>query len=94
MKYDYAGVVERMERLRAPLDYAWGVMTHLKNVNDSGPMRDAYQELQVGVQTVQTDRAIKKKKLLCFLSFCVNLLSYISIFNFCRIRGLAAGMID
>lgn len=47
MKHNYAGVVERLERVRAPLDYAWGVMSHLKNVKDSGPFRDAYRELQV-----------------------------------------------
>lgn len=47
MKHDYEGVVERLERLRAPLDDAWGVMNHLKNVKDSEAFRDAYQELQV-----------------------------------------------
>lgn len=47
MKHDYAGVVERLERLRAPLDYAWGVMSHLKNVKDSEAFRGTYRELQV-----------------------------------------------
>lgn len=47
MKHDYAGVVERLERLRAPLDYAWGVMSHLKNVKDSKEFRKVYRELQV-----------------------------------------------
>jgi len=49
MRHDFAGVVERMERLRAPLEYAWGVMSHLTGVKNSDPLRDAHQELQVGV---------------------------------------------
>lgn len=48
MRHDFAGVVERMERLRAPLEYAWGVMSHLTGVKNSDPLRDAHQELQVG----------------------------------------------
>eukprot|EP00903_Cladosiphon_okamuranus_P021829 g20072.t1 len=51
MKHDYEGVVERLERLRAPLDYAWGLMSHLKNVKDSEAFRDTYQELQPRVLT-------------------------------------------
>lgn len=47
MRHDFAGVVERMERLRAPLEYAWGVMSHLTGVKNSDPLRDAHQELQV-----------------------------------------------
>lgn len=48
MRHDFAGVVESMERLRAPLEYAWGVMSHLTGVKNSDPLRDAHQELQVG----------------------------------------------
>lgn len=47
MRHDFAGVVERMERLRAPLEYAWGVMSHLTGVKNSDSLRDAHQELQV-----------------------------------------------
>lgn len=47
MRHDFTGVVERMERLRAPLEYAWGVMSHLTGVKNSDPLRDAHQELQV-----------------------------------------------
>ena len=47
MRHDFAGVVERMERLRAPLENAWGVMSHLTGVKNSDPLRDAHQELQV-----------------------------------------------
>ncbi|CAN0415429.1 unnamed protein product [Pylaiella littoralis] len=52
MRHDFAGVVERMERLRAPLEYAWGVMTHLTGVKNSDPLRDAHQELQPKVVTI------------------------------------------
>lgn len=44
---DYTGVVERLERLRAPLEYAWGIMSHLTGVKNSDPLRDAHKELQV-----------------------------------------------
>lgn len=50
MRHDFAGVIERMELLRAPLEYAWGVMSHLTGVKNSDPLRDAHQELQVGGQ--------------------------------------------
>ena len=43
----YAGVVERLERLRAPLEYAWGIMSHLTGVKNSDPLRNAHEELQV-----------------------------------------------
>eukprot|EP00752_Nemacystus_decipiens_P012062 g10693.t1 len=52
MRHDFAGVVERMERLRAPLEYAWGVMSHLTGVKNSDPLRDAHQELQPKVVTI------------------------------------------
>lgn len=46
LQYNYAGVIERMERLRAPLEYAWGVLSHLTGVKNSDELRDAYQALQ------------------------------------------------
>eukprot|EP00903_Cladosiphon_okamuranus_P008310 g7994.t1 len=52
MRHSFAGVVERMERLRAPLEYAWGVMSHLTGVKNSDPLRDAHQELQPKVVTI------------------------------------------
>jgi hypothetical protein len=29
MMYDYSVVLDRMEQIRAPLEYAWGVVGHL-----------------------------------------------------------------
>ncbi|CAN0427808.1 unnamed protein product, partial [Laminaria digitata] len=46
MRHDYAGVVERLELLRAPLEYAWGVMSHLTGVKNSDPLREAHEALQ------------------------------------------------
>ncbi|CAM9886177.1 unnamed protein product, partial [Discosporangium mesarthrocarpum] len=45
-------VVERLEKLRAPLEYAWGVLSHLSGVKNSDPLRDAYQALQPRVVTM------------------------------------------
>ena len=50
MRHDYAGVVERLELLRAPLEYAWGVMSHLTGVKNSDPLREAHEALQVRVR--------------------------------------------
>lgn len=47
MRHDYAGVVERQERLTDPVSYAWGVLSHLTGVKNSDPLREVYQELQV-----------------------------------------------
>ncbi|CAM9971171.1 unnamed protein product [Pylaiella littoralis] len=58
MRHDFAGVVERMERLRAPLEYAWGVMTHLTGVKSSDPLRDAHQELQKRLMTEAQSRVV------------------------------------
>lgn len=61
MRHDFAGVVERMERLRAPLEYAWGVMSHLTGVKNSDPLRDAHQELQVCATHVSATRSSSER---------------------------------
>lgn len=47
MRHDYAGVVERQERLGAPLIYAWRALSHLLSVKNSEALREVYEELQV-----------------------------------------------
>ena len=42
----WASVVERLERLRAPLEYSYGVVSHLTGVKSSDALRDAHQQVQ------------------------------------------------
>jgi len=42
----YEGVVEELEKLRFPLGYSWGVVSHLNGVKNSDALRDAYQAAQ------------------------------------------------
>ncbi|KAG5183849.1 hypothetical protein JKP88DRAFT_272094 [Tribonema minus] len=56
MKYDYSMVIDRMEQIRAPLEYAWGVVGHLNGVKNSDALREAYQAMQPAV--VQAFQAV------------------------------------
>jgi len=42
----YAGIVEALEKLRYPLEYGWGVVSHLNGVKNSDSLRTVYQEMQ------------------------------------------------
>mmetsp|Transcript_83011 Transcript_83011/g.165735 ORF Transcript_83011/g.165735 Transcript_83011/m.165735 type:complete len:734 (-) Transcript_83011:366-2567(-) len=42
----YQGVVEEMEKLEAPVEYAWGVVGHLMGVKNSDELRDVHGEMQ------------------------------------------------
>ncbi|CAM9448036.1 unnamed protein product [Phaeothamnion confervicola] len=44
--YDYETSVEALERIRAPLEYSWGVVGHLNGVKNSDELREAYQAMQ------------------------------------------------
>eukprot|EP00747_Dinoflagellata_sp_TGD_P034177 gnl/TRDRNA2_/TRDRNA2_137102_c0_seq1.p1 gnl/TRDRNA2_/TRDRNA2_137102_c0~~gnl/TRDRNA2_/TRDRNA2_137102_c0_seq1.p1 ORF type:complete len:638 (+),score=109.95 gnl/TRDRNA2_/TRDRNA2_137102_c0_seq1:241-2154(+) len=46
MQPSYEDVVEALERLRFPLNYGWGVVSHLNNVKNSDELRAAYQEVE------------------------------------------------
>ena len=48
----YADVVEALERIEAPIEYAWGVVGHLMGVKNSDELRAAHGEMQPKV--VQT----------------------------------------
>jgi len=42
----YEEVVEAMERAEAPLEYSWGMVSHLMGVKNSDELRSVYQEMQ------------------------------------------------
>lgn len=50
----YADVVEELEKMEAPIEYAWGVVGHLMGVNNSDDLRAAHQEMQGDVVKVVT----------------------------------------
>jgi len=43
---EYEGVVESLEKLRHPLSYSWGVVSHLNNVKNSDALREVHQAVQ------------------------------------------------
>ncbi len=47
--YDYAGVVEKMEKIQAPLSYSWGVVGHLRGVKNSDELRKAHDTMQPSI---------------------------------------------
>jgi len=49
---DYKEVVEALEKLESPVEYAWGVVGHLMGVKNSDELRTAHEEMQPAV--VQT----------------------------------------
>lgn len=45
----WESVVERLEKLRAPLEYSWGVVNHLMGVSNSDALREAHAKVQPAV---------------------------------------------
>jgi len=52
--HTFESVLDELERLRAPLEYAWGVVGHLNGVKNSEPLRAAHQAMQPKVVRVMT----------------------------------------
>jgi oligopeptidase A len=50
----YETVVERMERIQDPLNYAWGLVSHLGSVKDSTELREAKDAMEPAVVAVMT----------------------------------------
>jgi oligopeptidase A len=50
----YETVVERMERIQDPLNYAWGLVSHLGSVKDSTELREAKDAMEPAVVAVVT----------------------------------------
>ena len=44
--FHVAGKAEALERMQAPLRYAWGVVGHLNGVKNSDALREAHQAMQ------------------------------------------------
>mmetsp|Transcript_50391 Transcript_50391/g.114382 ORF Transcript_50391/g.114382 Transcript_50391/m.114382 type:complete len:756 (-) Transcript_50391:245-2512(-) len=56
----YSDVVEAMEVIESPIEYAWGVVSHLTGVMNGDELRAAHQELQPDVIKVTTKIAQSK----------------------------------
>ena len=50
----YSDVMEAMEQVEAPIEYAWGVVGHLMGVANSDELRQAHSEMQPKVVQVTT----------------------------------------
>jgi oligopeptidase A len=46
VEYDYTTVVEKLEKIQAPLSYSWGVVGHLMGVKNSDELRTAHSTMQ------------------------------------------------
>ena len=56
----YADVMEELEKVEAPIEYAWGVVGHLMGVKNSDELREAHSEMQPAV--VQTTQKLSQSK--------------------------------
>lgn len=56
IEFDYAGVVEKMEKIQEPLSFSWGVVGHLMGVSNSDELRSAHDKMQPEV--IQTYQAL------------------------------------
>ena len=52
IEYDYPGVIEQLEKIKAPLSYSWGVVGHLMGVKNSDDLRAAHKAMQPEVVKV------------------------------------------
>ena len=48
MEFDY-GIIEKLEKITAPLQYSWGVVGHLMGVKNSDDLREAHDAMQPSV---------------------------------------------
>lgn len=60
--YDYESTVERLEIIKAPLTYSWGVVNHLMGVRDHPDLRTAHDALQP--QVIQIYQQLGQSKAL------------------------------
>jgi len=51
----YEGIVEGLEKMKFPLGYSWGVVSHLNGVKNSDPLRTAHQTVQPEVVKVSME---------------------------------------
>mmetsp|Transcript_46905 Transcript_46905/g.77620 ORF Transcript_46905/g.77620 Transcript_46905/m.77620 type:complete len:737 (+) Transcript_46905:31-2241(+) len=51
---DYSDVFDALEKIEAPLEYAWGVVGHLMGVKNSDELRDAHSSIQPKVVQATT----------------------------------------
>lgn len=56
----YEDVVEPLEKMKFPLGYSWGVISHLNGVKNSDALRDAYQAAQPEV--VKTSMELEQSR--------------------------------
>lgn len=49
VEYEYEGVVEKLEKIQAPLSYSWSVVGHLMAVKNSEDLRKAHDSMQPSI---------------------------------------------
>lgn len=52
IEYDYPTVIEKLEKIQAPLAYSWGVINHLMGVRNSDGLRKVHETIQEEVVKV------------------------------------------
>ncbi|XP_072033183.1 uncharacterized protein [Amphiura filiformis] len=53
-KVNWSSISDPLEKMEAPLEYGWGVVSHLNSVKNSPELREAYQQVQPNVVKVTT----------------------------------------
>ena len=56
-KPEYEGVVELLEKLHHPLEYSWGVVSHLNGVKNSDALREVHQTMETEVVKAEMELA-------------------------------------
>lgn len=67
IEYDYATVVEKLEKIQEPLGFTWGVVGHLMGVSNSDDLRAAHEKMQP--QVIETYQALGQSQPL-FKALC------------------------
>eukprot|EP00439_Symbiodinium_sp_Y106_P061107 s1326_g9.t1 len=56
-KPEYEGLVELLEKLHHPLEYSWGVVSHLNGVKNSDALREVHQTMETEVVKAEMELA-------------------------------------
>ena len=58
---NYNSIIERNEEILFPLEYSWGIVSHLNGVKNSDELREAYQKCQPQIITLYNKMEQSKK---------------------------------
>ena len=59
----YNSIIDKVEKIYHPLNYAWSIITHLNNVNNSTELRNIYTKIQPKIIKMH-DKINQSKKFL------------------------------